>query len=115
GVNTATGRLFISTVGVHLLPVATARTGLAAEVPTRFRFRYSGIHFRRQCRFWGAQAQKKARSVASGPANRGGLFPLLQHVRGIIARVWTSDAWGGIHIGANRVGCLAGRASRHRV
>src|SRR6266487_5083633 len=34
GVNTATGGLFIITVGVHLLPVATARPGLAAEVPT---------------------------------------------------------------------------------
>src|SRR6266699_3974800 len=34
GVNTATGGLFIITVGVHLLPVATARPGLAVEVPT---------------------------------------------------------------------------------
>ena len=85
-------------------------------MPTGFRFRHSQIQFRRQVVLvGGAKSTEKARSAASGLSNRGGLNLLLQHMRGITACVRACDAWGGIHIWANCIGCVAGRASRHHV
>src|SRR6185369_244220 len=58
--------------------------------------------------------KKEARSVAPGIRDGANYF-LLQHVRRIAACVRTLDARAGIHIGANRIYCAAGRASRHHV
>src|SRR6266550_4460458 len=116
GVNTSNRRVNYHYGWCSLIACCNRTSRIAAEVPTGFRFRHSRIRFRRQAVLvGGAKGTEKARSVASGLANQGGLNLLLQHMRGITACVRTCDAWGGIHIWANCIGCVAGRASRHHV
>ena len=62
-----------------------------------------------------AKGHKKGPKRSLRAGNRCGVLLLFQYVRRAIARVRAGDARGGIHIGANRIGCAAGRASRHHV